>query len=265
MDLQTRLSTPLQTSLHSTLGELFWYALLASAAWLFFYVGSSLGEPLGTLVLTLAVVGIEVMMIGAVMSAGHGNIALARDAMFAVLMIVLNGMVGLCLLLGCLRYHEQAYNLQGANAFLTVIIPLAVLGLVLPNFTNVPHRSDVLALARHLPDRHVDWLVQCFPGDSNHTAPGLLFAAGGGGAFWRSRGGRRLGHEVHSVAYRAAAAGVLGADGDLGRTDRGPDRLRHPHAARPAQPGGLLVPVLVLFPESVAAIRAALSNQLRAP
>src|SRR3989441_8667277 len=60
---------------------------------------------------------------------------LARDTMFAVIMIVLNGMVGLSLLLGGLRYHEQTYNLQGANAFLAVIVPLAALGLVLPNYT----------------------------------------------------------------------------------------------------------------------------------
>src|SRR5439155_19818965 len=75
------------------------------------------------------------MMIAAVMYAGHGNSSLARDAMFAVVMIVLNGMVGLSLLLGWLRYHEQTYNLHGANAFLAVIVPLAVLGLVLPNYT----------------------------------------------------------------------------------------------------------------------------------
>src|SRR5436309_13129766 len=76
------------------------------------------------------------MMIAAVMYAGHGNSSLARDAMFAVVMVVLNGMVGLALLLGGLRHHEQTYNLQGANAFLAVIVPLAVLGLVLPTFTQ---------------------------------------------------------------------------------------------------------------------------------
>src|SRR5216683_3151612 len=97
-----------------------------------------LGEPLGTLVLTLAVTGIEVMMIAAVMASGHGSSTLARDAMFAVVMIVLNGMVGLSLLLGGLRYHEQTYNLQGASAFLAVTIPLAVLGLILPDFTSSP-------------------------------------------------------------------------------------------------------------------------------
>jgi Ca2+:H+ antiporter len=94
-----------------------------------------LGEPLGTLILTLAVTGVEVMMISAVMYAGQGASEFARDAMFAVVMIVLNGMIGLSLLLGGLKHREQSYNLQGASAFLGVIIPLAVLGLVMPNFT----------------------------------------------------------------------------------------------------------------------------------
>src|SRR6201999_661466 len=93
----------------------------------------SLGEPLGTLVLTLAVIGIEVMMISAVMLTGEGKPTLARDAMFGVTMIVLNGLIGLSLLLGGLRHREQEYNLQGANSFLSLIVPLTVLGLVLPN------------------------------------------------------------------------------------------------------------------------------------
>src|SRR5262245_33815664 len=84
-------------------------------------MAARLGEPLGTLILTLAVTGIEVMMITAVMYAGHGNASMARDSMFAVVMIVLNGVVGLALLAGGLRHHEQTYNLQGANAFLAVI------------------------------------------------------------------------------------------------------------------------------------------------
>ena len=79
-----------------------------------------LGEPLGTLVLTLAVIGIEVMMISAVMLTGEGKPALARDAMFGVVMIVLNGMIGLSLLLGGLRHREQEYNLQGRQ-FLFIV------------------------------------------------------------------------------------------------------------------------------------------------
>ena len=64
----------------------------------------------------------EVMMIAAIMYYDPSNATLARDAMFAVVMIVLNGMVGLSLLLGGLRYREQVHNLQGANAFLGVVV-----------------------------------------------------------------------------------------------------------------------------------------------
>src|SRR5580692_3152288 len=126
----------------------FWFTLML--VWLFSVITGAafavvhhaeslairLGEPLGTLVLTLSVIGIEVMMISAVMLTGEGKRALARDAMFGVVMIVLNGMVGLALLLGGLRHHEQEYNIQGANSFLTLIVPLTVLGLILPNFTR---------------------------------------------------------------------------------------------------------------------------------
>ena len=98
-------------------------------------LAEQLGEPIGTLVLTLSMSGMEMMMIAAVMYAGHGESSLARDTMLAIVMIVLNGLVGVSLLLGGLRYHEQTYNLYGANAFLAVILPLSVLGLVLPSFT----------------------------------------------------------------------------------------------------------------------------------
>src|SRR5580692_452293 len=106
-----------------------WFALML--VWLFAVILSSafavvhhaeslavkLGEPLGTLVLTLSVIGIEVMMISAVMLTGDGKPTLARDTMYGITMIVLNGMIGVSLLLGGLRHHEQDYNLQGANAF----------------------------------------------------------------------------------------------------------------------------------------------------
>jgi len=94
-----------------------------------------LGEPYGTLILTLSVIGIEVAVIAAVMISGSDKPTLARDMMFSVLMIVLNGLVGLCLIVGGLRHRNQVYNLQGANAYLAVLLPLAILGLVLPSFT----------------------------------------------------------------------------------------------------------------------------------
>lgn len=94
------------------------------------------GEPYGTLILTLSAITIEVMMISAAMLHGKNNPTLARDMMMAVLMIVLNGFIGLSLLLGGLRHREQNYNFQGTNAYLNAIMSLAVLGLILPNFTT---------------------------------------------------------------------------------------------------------------------------------
>src|ERR1041385_5200953 len=95
-----------------------------------------LGEPYGTLILTLSAISIEVVMISPAMLHGANNPTLGRDAIFAVIMIALNGLVGLSLMLGGLRYREQHYNIQGVNAYLNVIMALAVLGLVLPNFTT---------------------------------------------------------------------------------------------------------------------------------
>ena len=94
-----------------------------------------LGEPYGTLILTLSAISIEVVMISTAMLHGANNPTLGRDAIFAVIMIALGGLVGLSLMLGGLRYREQHYNIQGVNAYLNVIMALAVLGLVLPNFT----------------------------------------------------------------------------------------------------------------------------------
>ncbi|MBO9426481.1 calcium:proton antiporter [Labrenzia sp. R4_1] len=94
------------------------------------------GEPYGTLILTLAVIGIEVALIVAIMLSGDAVPTMARDTMFSVVMIVLNGLVGLCLLLGGLKHRNQTYNLQGANAFLSVLVPLAIFALVLPRITH---------------------------------------------------------------------------------------------------------------------------------
>src|SRR5437899_11458101 len=95
-----------------------------------------LGEPYGTLILTLSAISIEVVMISTAMLHGANNPELGRDSIFAVVMIALTGFVGLSLLLGGLRHREQYYNLQGANCYINVIMTLAVLALVLPNSTT---------------------------------------------------------------------------------------------------------------------------------
>ncbi len=125
------------------------FHLLPVMAWLFFVIlataigvvrhaealSERLGEPFGTLVLTLSITGIEVMSITAVMLHGENNPALVRDTLFSVVMIIMGGMVGISLLLGALRHWELTFNLQGANAYLSVIIPLAAFSLILPDLT----------------------------------------------------------------------------------------------------------------------------------
>jgi len=99
------------------------------------HLAEQLREPYGTLILTLAVTSIEVMMISALMLNGN-NPYLARDTMFAVVMIVLGGLLGLTLLTGGLRFSEQQVNIKGVNSFLGLILPLSVLSLIMPNFTE---------------------------------------------------------------------------------------------------------------------------------
>src|SRR3954466_14090091 len=92
------------------------------------------GEPFGTLILTVAVTVIEVALIVSVMVAVPGEKAgLARDTVFAGVMIVMNGIVGLCLLWGGARHHEQGFQIHGASAALAVLAALTGLTLVLPN------------------------------------------------------------------------------------------------------------------------------------
>lgn len=98
-------------------------------------LAEELGEPYGTLILTLSITSIEVMMISALMLQG-GNPTIARDTMFSVVMIVLGGIFGCCLLVGGFRFHEQHFNLKGGQAFLGLILPLSVLSLVLPTVTE---------------------------------------------------------------------------------------------------------------------------------
>jgi len=99
-------------------------------------VALRVGEPLGSIVLAVAVTVIEVALIVSIMlSAPDGGAEVARDTVFAAVMIVLNGIVGLCLLVGGMRYREQAFKPSGAGAGLGVIGTLATLALILPNYT----------------------------------------------------------------------------------------------------------------------------------
>ncbi|QSB45514.1 ionic transporter y4hA [Altererythrobacter sp. FM1] len=99
-------------------------------------IAHKLGEPFGTLVLALAVTMIEVGLILALMTAAaDGAASLARDTVFAAVMIILNGIIGVCLLIGGLFHREQSFQQSGVSAALATICALTVLSLVLPNFT----------------------------------------------------------------------------------------------------------------------------------
>jgi Ca2+:H+ antiporter len=99
-------------------------------------VAHRVGEPYGTLVLALAVTLIEVALIVSLMIAGGTEAAaLARDTVFAAVMIILNGIIGLCLLVGGLKHSQQSFSLDGVSAALVALAAIVVLALVFPNYT----------------------------------------------------------------------------------------------------------------------------------
>src|ERR1700743_1520382 len=98
-------------------------------------IAERIGEPFGTLLLTLSVTIIEVALIATIMLGAKAVPTLARDTVFAVVMIVCNGLVGVCILVGGLRYREQDFQVPGANLYLSVLAVLATITLVLPNYT----------------------------------------------------------------------------------------------------------------------------------
>src|SRR6202166_705763 len=98
-------------------------------------IAERIGEPYGTLLLTLAVTIIEVALIATIMLGEKPVPTLARDTVFAVVMIVCNGLVGVCILAGGLRYREQDVQVTGSNLYLSVLIVLATITLIMPNYT----------------------------------------------------------------------------------------------------------------------------------
>jgi Ca2+:H+ antiporter len=216
-----------------------------------------LGEPYGTLLLTLSVTFIEVTSISAVMMHGANNPTLARDTLFAVVMIVLNGMVGLSLLLGAWRHSEQHYNLQGANAYLGVIIPLVTLSLLLPDFTQTTP-GPTLSAGQQV------FLVLVAVG---------LYATFLGMQTGRHRNYFTLGDEVDPASETAAphrlAPHVVLLIAYMVPVVFLAEQLAHPvdylieTLAAPAALGGVIMALLVATPEAIGAVRAALGNHMQ--
>ena len=222
-------------------------------------VAEILGEPYGTLVLTFSVTTIEVLSISAVMLHGENNPTLVRDTLFAIVMIILGGMVGGSLLLGGWRHSEQHYNLQGANAYLGVIIPLTVLALTLPNFTvttpgptlSGPQQIFLAVMSLGLygaflaiqTGRHRGYFIS--DGDDPSEPPALPRAARS--LWWHA--GLLLAYILPVVFLAEQLAHPIDY---FIETLKAPDEL-----------GGVIIAMLVATPEAIAATRSAAINRLQ--
>jgi Ca2+:H+ antiporter len=222
-------------------------------------IAHRVGEPFGTLVLALAITAIETALIVSMMLAGGPDAAtLPRDTIFAAIMIIFSGVVGLCLLLGGLRHHEQSFHIEGANTALATVIALATLSLVLPTFTTSAagptYTLSQLAFAATASlvlwsafvfvqtVRHRDYFL---PPDSTsdiHAAPPSNRLA------WLSFG-----------LLLVALVAVVGLAKVLSPT------IEAALAAAGAPPAvlGIAIAMLVLLPEAWAAARAARANRLQ--
>ena len=223
-------------------------------------VAHRVGEPYGTLVLAVAVTVIEVALIVALMLAGGESAhALARDTVFSALMIACNGVVGLCLLLGGLRHRVLAFRVEGTSPALASLAALAGLALVLPNFTTTtpgPSYSGsqlafagICSLALYgvfvfvQTVRHRDYFLPVGNDDEEaHAAPPS------NGVAWTSLGLLML-----------ALVGVVGLAKALAPA------LESSVAAAglPAAVSGVVIALIVLLPETGAAIRSARSNRMQ--
>ncbi len=226
-------------------------------------LAGKLGEPYGTLILTVAVTTIEVTMIANVMLSGNANLEFARDTMFAVVMIVVNGLVGLSLLLGALRFHEQQYNLQGANAYLVVIIPLAGFGLILPDFTTSTSDQSLsnfqaaflifMSLGLYLAflliqtRRHQSYFVMGLDSAQQSVSESMLHQP----MVYSMKG-----HIVLLLGYLVSV--ILLAEKIAQPVDYSIGVLGAPMAL-----GGFFVASLILAPEAMSGIRAAMQNNLQ--
>jgi Ca2+:H+ antiporter len=221
-------------------------------------IAHEIGEPYGTLLLTLSVTVIEVALIATIMLGDKAAPALARDTVFAVVMIVCNGLVGVCIFIGGLRYREQDVQVSGANLYLSVLIMLATITLILPNYT-LTTRGPVYSGAQlgfvsvvtmllygvflyTQTTRHQDYFVGAAAGLAEHD-----------GTLSRPRLGLSVGLLLVALLAVVLLAKKFSVVVDVAIAATG---------APPAL-AGVLVAVLILLPESVAAVAAARANDLQ--
>ena len=217
------------------------------------------GEPFGTLMLAVAVTIIEVALIVSVMiAAPAGKAELARDTVFAAVMIVCNGIVGACLLWGGARHHEQGFQLHGASAALAVLAALTILTLVLPNVaTTAPgpmFSTSQLVFAGGVSlllygafvfvqtVRHRDYFLPVAGGEESHLPPPSNRTA-----------------LVSALLLLAALIAVVG----LAKVVTPTVEAGVAWFGVPESVVGIVIAALVLLPEGVAALKAARANRLQ--
>ncbi|HSD41762.1 MAG TPA: ionic transporter y4hA [Burkholderiales bacterium] len=224
-------------------------------------VAHRVGEPFGTLVLALAVTAIESSLIVSVMLAGGDDkAALARDTMYATVMIIANGVVGACVLLGALRHREQAFRIEGAGPGLAALATLATLVLVMPAFTvsaegprYTPSQLGFVAVSSltvwcafvfFQTVRHRDYFLppRGAADETVHAAPPTAWQA------WAS-----------FALLLVALVAVVGLAKVLSPSIESAVR----NAGAPPAVVGIVIALLVLMPESIAAIRSALADRLQ--
>ena len=221
-------------------------------------IAERVGEPYGTLLLTLAVTIIEVALIATIMLGDKPQPALARDTVFAVVMIVCNGLVGLCIFIGGLRYREQDFQVSGANLYLSVLFVLATITLIMPNYTLTapgPIYSaaqlgfvSVVTLILYAvflytqTIRHRDYFIN---------------QATGNAAGESHLSNRMLGLSVVLLVVSLLAVVLLAKKFSL-VVDVGTAMIGAPPAF-----AGVIVALLILLPESIAAVGAARKNDLQ--
>jgi Ca2+:H+ antiporter len=224
-------------------------------------IAHRIGEPFGTLVLAVAVTVIEASLILSMVIVGGAEQAhLPRDTIYAALMIILNGVVGICLLAGGLRHGVQSFRVEGANSGLAALFPLATLSLVLPTFTTTTrsgtysHAQLAFAATASLvlwavyvfvqTVRHRDYfLPERDPANPEvHAEPPSMRQA------WLS-----FGLLLVSLVAVVGLAKVLSPV-----IERAIDAVGAPKSLI-----GIAIAVLVLLPETGAAVRAARANRLQ--
>lgn len=238
--------------------------LLVTVTWAIFCVvrhsdalAIKLGEPYGTLILTLSVISLEVVMISSVMLTGEPNPVMARDTMFAVVMLIINGLVGFTLLLGGWRFHTQLFNLDGVKSYLVAIVPLALICLVLPNFTDGGTTGSM--------SKAMGWMLIVI----SILLYGVFLVVQTKSHSHFFVDADHEDHEEHygvlrsNVYHTLLLIGYLLVVILLAKTLAMPINFSVATLGAPQALGGFIVACLILGPEAVGGFKAALNNQLQ--